>query len=250
MEEKGNKRGRKKTKNFYFDTREEEAVVRYLNEEDPIVRNKIYNDYLRLPLNKMVDSIIRKYKLYRKDYHYDDLHADTLSNLIIKCTKFDPSKGNKAYSYYGTICRNYLIGMMIKDTKETNRKLDFDTSMGKIHEKDEYTYEMDIQDYTLTDLLLNIRVEVIKELNSKPKTNRKKITENEIKVGQALIQILDQWEYIFNNMDGGVKFNKMIVLSTIKTYTNLTTKEIASAMRRYKRIYTIVKTSKINRGLL
>ena len=32
----------------------------------------------------MVESIIRRYKLYRKDYEFEDLKSDTLSFLITK----------------------------------------------------------------------------------------------------------------------------------------------------------------------
>jgi hypothetical protein len=57
------KRGRKATTTNYFDVREENAVRLFLVEPSWEVRNKIYNEYLRDPLDKMISSIIRRYKL-------------------------------------------------------------------------------------------------------------------------------------------------------------------------------------------
>ena len=59
------KKGRK-SKNYFAET-EEKAVVDYLEATTFDEKNKIYNQYLRDPLDKMISSIIRRYKLYRKD---------------------------------------------------------------------------------------------------------------------------------------------------------------------------------------
>jgi hypothetical protein len=45
---------------------------------------------------------------------------------MTKIDKFKPSKEKKAYSYFGTICKNYLMGQIIKDQKETNRKISYE----------------------------------------------------------------------------------------------------------------------------
>ena len=100
MSEESKKRGRKRTTNLYFGPEEEKAVVEFLTCEDDHKRNRIYNNSLRAPLNKMIESIIRRYKLYRKDMEFEDLHADTLSFLAMKMNKFEPEQGKKAYSYF------------------------------------------------------------------------------------------------------------------------------------------------------
>ena len=150
------KRGRKRKNGLYFGPEQEKAVVDFLNEEDDIIRNKIYNEFLRDALNIMVDSIIRRYKLYRENYTFEELHADTISYLILKADKFDSSKGKRAYSYYGTICKNYIVGLKIKDTKYLNQTSDFDMSLTKIHQKDEYIYNLSDTDYGLMDFIKNL----------------------------------------------------------------------------------------------
>jgi hypothetical protein len=71
------KRGRKAVKENYFDVREETAVRNFLIAETSEEKNKIYNQYLRAPLDKMISSIIRRYKLYRKDMDFIEIHTDT-----------------------------------------------------------------------------------------------------------------------------------------------------------------------------
>ena len=82
------KRGRKRKKDLYFGPEQEAAVVKFLESDDQIERNTIYNEFLRFPIEKMVESIIRTYKLYRKSTSFEDLHTDTISFLITKSDKF------------------------------------------------------------------------------------------------------------------------------------------------------------------
>ena len=50
------KRGRKAVTLNYFDVREEEAVRKFLIAESSYEKNKIYNEFLRGPLDKMKSS--------------------------------------------------------------------------------------------------------------------------------------------------------------------------------------------------
>jgi len=120
------KKGRKPKLNNYFDEPEENAVRMYLSATTSEEKNKIYNEFLRYPLDKMISSIIRRYKLYRKDMNFEEIHIDTHSFLMTKIDKFRPSKEKKAYSYFGTICKNYLMGQILKDQKDMNRKVSYE----------------------------------------------------------------------------------------------------------------------------
>lgn len=243
------KRGRKRTKGLYFGPEQEKAVVEFLNEDDPKIRDKIYNEHLRAAFNTMVESIIRRYKLYRKTHSFENLHSDTLSYLMLKADKFKPEKGKRAYSYYGTICKHYILGLLIKDEKHINQTLDFSTSISKVHENDDFVYQLPETDYELSDFIETISEEIQYELDNEG-DEKKKMTDNERKVGEALIYILDDWETLFASLNGGSKFNKNSMLGTIREYTGLITKDIRIAMRRYKTIYRLTKTEKIDKGYL
>jgi hypothetical protein len=110
---------------------------------------------------------------------------------------------------------------------------------------DDYIYSIDDNHKTPLE-------EFIKEIsaNVKAETKHGKITENERRVGDALIMVLDNWETIFEQVESGNKYNKNLILSYIRELSGLSTKDIRVSMRRYKKIYIALKNFKINEGLL
>ena len=145
---------RKRTQKIYFGEEQEQAVVRYLQSDSDNEKNKIFNEYLKEPLTIMVESIIRRYKLYRKDLEFEDIHSDTMSFLITKINKFDHTKNYKAYSYFGTICKNYLMGSIQKDTKETNRTISYEDVSAELEESPEHSYVMDEIEIDYRDVII------------------------------------------------------------------------------------------------
>ena len=228
------KRGRKSVKENYFDVREETAVRNFLLAQTSEEKNKIYNEFLRAPLDKMISSIIRRYKLYRKDMDFTEIHTDTHSFLMTKVDKFKPSKNKKAYSYFGTICKNYLMGQIIKDQKETNRKISYEDISTSIQERPDMIYRID-EDLVETHVLI---VEYLKEL--KDFIDTETLTENEKKLGYALVDLFDNYETIFSGADNN-KFNKNVILLSLREMTNLSTKEIRSSIKRFKKLYLVIQ---------
>ena len=224
------KKGRKPKQVNYFDVAEEQAVIRFLEATTYEERNKIYNEFLRKPLDKMISSIIRRYKLYRKDMDFEEIHVDTHSFLMTKIEKFKPSKEKKAYSYFGTICKNYLMGQIIKDQKEINRKISYEDISSNLENSEDFAYHID------GDTLDSEKVikRFLEELDMFLETES--LNENELKLGHALYDIFNDYEQIFIGNDNN-KFNKNIILLTLREMTNLTTKEIRSSMKRYKVMY-------------
>ena len=229
------KRGRKAVKENYFDVREENAVRKFLITEDSMERNKIYNEFLRAPLDKMISSIIRRYKLYRKDMDFEEIHCDTHSFLMTKVDKFKPSKNKKAYSYFGTICKNYLMGQIIKDQKETNRKVSYEDISSHIEERPDMIYRID-DDVIDTNLILTQYVTELKEF-----IDGENLNENEKKLGYALVDLFHNYETIFSGNENN-KFNKNIILLSLREMTNLSTKEIRGSIKKFKKLYIVIQT--------
>jgi hypothetical protein len=221
---------RKRTQKIYFGEEQEQAVVRYLESDSDVDRNKIFNEYLRDPLIIMVESIIRRYKLYRKDLEFEEIHADTMSFLITKINKFDHTKNHKAYSYFGTICKNYLMGTIQKDTKETNRSVSYDDISSDIEDRADLSYVIDeyVIDYRDVIIKLNMSLEEFVETES--------LTDNERKLGYALLEIFGNFDKIFQVGDGN-KFNKNLILLSLREMTSLSTKEIRISLKRFKKMY-------------
>jgi hypothetical protein len=229
------KRGRKAQKENYFDIREEDAVKSFLIATTSEEKNKIYNQFLKGPLDKMISSIIRRYKLYRKDMNFEEIHADTHSFLMTKVDKFKPSKNKKAYSYFGTICKNYLTGQIIKDQKETNRKISYEDVSSALEQRPDMVYTID--DYTLgMDVVISVYTKELKDFIDKENLN-----DNEKRLGFALVDLFDNYETIFSSTDNN-KFNKNIILLSLREMTNLSTKEIRTSIKKFKKLYVFTQT--------
>jgi hypothetical protein len=227
------KRGRKATNVNYFDVAEEAAVRRYLTAETFEEKNAIYNEFLRGPLDKMISSIIRRYKLYRKDMDFTDIHTDTHSFLMTKVDKFKPSKEKKAYSYFGTICKNYLMGQIIKYQKDTNRKISYEDISSSLEQRPDMVYYMELEKTEADDVIQQFLNEL------KDYVDNESLTDNERKLGIALLELFENYKTIFLGTDNN-KFNKNIILLSIREMTNLSTKEIRTAMKRFKKLYYVV----------
>lgn len=230
---------RKRTQKIYFGEEQEKAVIRYIEAESEEEKNKIFNEYLKEPLEIMVESIIRRYKLYRKDFTFHDLHTDTMSFLATKVYKYDPTKNHRAYSYFGTICKNYLMGSIQKDTKDRNRSVSYEDISASIEENPDLSYVIDVTpiDYR----------EIIKKLTRKLNEFmiNEKLTENEEKLGYALLEIFTNFDAIFQIGEGN-KFNKNLILLAIREMTALSTKEIRISLKKYRKIYDGVLYDFIN----
>ena len=75
--------------------------------------------------------------------------------------------------------------------------------------------------------------------------NEHLLDENEKKIGNALLEMMLNWEDIFKYL-GSKKFNKSCVLQFIREYTDLPTKEIREGMKKYKELYLFTKEKLIN----
>ena len=110
---------RKKSKANYFTKETEDYIVKYNNSTDPDYRAKIFTDHIYLPFYKLAENIIHTFKFYYTDVErIEDLKHEIVSVLLEeKIMKFDPTNGAKAYSYFGTIVKRWLINYNNKNYK-------------------------------------------------------------------------------------------------------------------------------------
>ena len=111
---------RKKANSNYFTKDTENYIVLYNNSKDPVYRANIFTDHIYLPFYKLAENIIHTFKFYYTDTDdIESLKHEIVSVLLEeKIDKFDPSNGAKAYSYYGTIVKRWLINYNNKNYKK------------------------------------------------------------------------------------------------------------------------------------
>lgn len=237
---KPKKRGRKPGthRKGYFYEDEEDAFKRFVESDDTDERDRIFNDKLHPAFTKMIESLIRRYNLFTPNEEFEDTFNDTMSFLITKVNNFDFSRGKKVYSYCGTICKNYLILKRMQVAKNTNKTISYESVFDESN-PDEREYDDGTND------LIAFNSGLIKAISRKiseilDKQDEYNLTENEAKVGSAIVVMLDNWEDIFQ-MTETKKFNRTSVLFFIREYTMLSTKEVREAIKVYKDLYAATK---------
>lgn len=219
----------------YWNQNQEKAVRDILKSKKQNEKDKLYNDFLKEPIDKMIEIIIKRYKLYRPNMTFEETHADARSFLLTKFNKYDPSKNFKSYSYYQTVIKRYLINQINKDKKNLKTTLSYEDITSFEENPDMLLNEdgdpINDMEKFLESVCSEIKVEIQKE----------NINDNEKKIGNALIDIFENWEKIKINLhsasNNNRKFNKNLILSYLRELTKLNTKDIRNSLKRYKKVY-------------
>jgi DNA-directed RNA polymerase specialized sigma24 family protein len=265
-------------KEFYFGKNEELAVVEYLKlgkyvpdvtdhryatrperanklwvgtDEEAKERERIFNTHLREPLGKMVDLIMKRYQLNMRGLTNQELLNDTFGDIALKMHKFKPSKNKKAYSYYGTIIKRYLINE-IRNANTSNHKHDeFDQVIETLEEKDEHQYIIDEDTFDVNALIKNLIAGIEEEMDDSDLASDEGLTPQERAIGNALITIFNNKETVTDLFAKGnkpsKKYDRMVIFEIIKGYTGLTAIEIREGIKRYRSLYDIVKHIEVNK---
>jgi hypothetical protein len=243
-------RNRRRKRKPYFGEREEKAFLNYIFNNNVEDRHKVYNDVLKAPFQKMVESILRKYPIHIGNYDIKEVEVSGLSHLIEHMVKFDPNKigksgkKTKAFSYCQTIVRNYFKDHNKKSYAEKITNLSWEDYSNEIMSRKEYLYEIHDESDDLEKLIKIVTDKMRDKINTD-----KSLKKNEIIVGEAIINILKYWDVLFLEDTPQGKFQKKItnnfqknkILLFLKEQTNLNTKEIRMSMKPYKEIYFIEK---------
>ena len=225
------------TKEKYWGEKEEQAVIDYLTTDDKKKKNEIYNKILRPALDTLIECIIRRYKLFVPEEDYGVTFRDVSTFIFDKFDNFKPGE-HKAYSYYGTVCKNYLIGRIEKYTKSLEKNPSYDTMESNLTNNIRYSEEMDKGQEVAQECIERL-IEKIQQM-----LNDSSLKENEIKLGKALINLFQDWDFILTT-DGSYKLNKSAVLLFLKDATGMDAKGIRDNMKKFKKAFLIAKSEAI-----
>lgn len=96
----------------YFTKETEEYVVKYNTCVDPVEKQRIFTEHLYFPFYKLAECIIHTFKFrnHIDTENVEDLKLDIISMIYQeKLGGFDATRGSKAFSYFGTIIKRWLI---------------------------------------------------------------------------------------------------------------------------------------------
>ena len=127
LNKRGQPRKRKpKEPRVYFTEDTENAIIEYLSLTDQSQRDRLYKECIQYAFYKLAENIIHTFKFYYTDSDtIEGLKHEVVTFLLEKLHLYNQSKG-KAFSYFGTIAKRYLIIYNEKNYKRLQKytKLD------------------------------------------------------------------------------------------------------------------------------
>jgi len=124
----------------YFTQETEDSIVLYNNTEDPKEKSKIYERKIHYAFFKLTENIIHTFKFYYTEVdEIEHLQHEVITFLLSKIHLYDQTKGTKAYSYFGTIAKRYLI---LSNQKNYKKRIDT-TSIDILEEDENHSYDID-----------------------------------------------------------------------------------------------------------
>jgi hypothetical protein len=128
----------------YFTQETEDAIILYNQTTDSEIRSRLYNNKIHYAFFKLTENIIHTFKFYYTEVdNIEDLQHEVITFLLSKIHLFKPEKGAKAFSYFGTIAKRYLIL-----SNQKNYKKRVDTAPIEILEESEsHSYNIDESSY-------------------------------------------------------------------------------------------------------
>jgi len=131
---------KKPSSNNYFTQETEDAIVAYNRATSTDEKEKIYHRYIHYAFFKLTENIIHTFKFYYTEVdNIEDLQHEIITFLLQKIHLFNPEKGAKAYSYFGTIVKRYLI---IQNTKNYKKRVD-KAPVEELYKDLNHSYELD-----------------------------------------------------------------------------------------------------------
>ncbi len=205
---------RKKSKN-YFTQETEDYIVKY-NSLDPIEdsekRSKIYETHVHYAFFKLTQNIIHTFKFYHTEVsNLEHLQHEIITFLLSKIHLFDPTRGAKAYSYFGTIVKRWLILYNTKNYTKKIKKVGVEVLTGEnsthVYTQGEEKIKSDLDKYV--DIFVDHVSENIFELFPK---------KNDAQIADAILELFRKREdlEVFNKKALYIYIREMVDVKTPK----------------------------------
>lgn len=212
-----------------------EMIEWSLSQEVQDKKNRLYKKHLEVPLNTLVENIMFRYKLFRYDIDVRTAHNECLGHIHEKFANFNPYIGKNAYSYYGTMAKNYCMNEIKKSHESKSRLLDYEDHKPEVDAKRMESLNNDGQETQEKDIMFELFY-FIKELleTEIAKGEESKWTKNDITVSKSLVDILT------NHREIGA-YNKVDIYKEIAEQTKLQRKDITYSLTRIRAFYRVKK---------
>ena len=239
LTKKGTVRKRKPKQSInYFTQDTENAIVEYLKTKSQAKRNKIYNERIDYAFFKLTENIIHTFKFYYTEVDtIPELQHEVTAFLLEKLHLYNPEKG-KAYSYFGTIAKRYLILYNNANYKKLKDKAAVDEID---NDKTLYIDMVNNGKEIYVDQAPTFLTMYVKHIDDKlfdlfPKAN-------DARIADAIMELFRKRE----NID---IFNKKALYIYVKEITEASTPQITKIIKRLKDVYVKLYNQYYEHGYL
>jgi hypothetical protein len=213
-----------KTSNTYFTEDTQNAIVEYVKSTDQEFRNTVYRERVEYGFFKLTQNIIHTFKFYYTDGEsVEDVQQEVIAFLLEKLRLYNPEKG-KAYSYFGTIAKRYLI---LKN-KKNYQKLQDKGGLEEVDDDKKVKEEVILSHYGQDNNLSEFMTLFIKHVDK----NLNKLFPKDIdaKTADAILEL-------FRKREALEIFNKKALYIYIREMIDVDTPQITKITKKLKIIY-------------
>ena len=206
---------------YYFHQGTEDAIIRHNKETRPHMRERIYNEHIRVPFEKLAENIIHTFKFYYFDVPSTDVIHEVVSFLYMNMHKFAEGKG-KAFSYFSIVAKNYLILHNNNNYKKMKNQDQLDVLDYQRNVMGEQKIEQ-VKDYyeVFFEEMLDYWDKHLMELFKRKKD----------------LNVADSVIYLFKNRHNIENFNKKALYILIRERTGSNTQHITRVINQMKKQY-------------
>jgi hypothetical protein len=213
------RKAKKGSPRYYFHQGTEDAIIRLNKETRSHMKERIYNEHIKTPFEKLAENIIHTFKFYYFDVPSEDVKHEVVSFLYMNIHKFAEGKG-KAFSYFSIVAKNYLI----LHNNNNYKKM-------KQHDSEDV---MDYKRDPITELRgkesRNMKMEYIEQLADYWRNNLTTVfkRKKDLDVANSVVELIDMRHNIDN-------FNKKALYILIREMTGSNTQHITRVINVMKK---------------
>lgn len=224
---------KKRKKRYYFGKETHLAIVKYQDENNINIKNKIYVDEIKPAFEKLVENLIFIHGFSSCKNSFFILKSDCISFLFETLQKFNPNKGSKAFSYFNVCAKHFLIIQQKKKIKKNSRHVSmFDDNLSIDEKKQIENYNViNCQEKQMIlaedKILIKKMLEKIAERTSN--SNEKKC----ISAIRTLFDKIEDLDYL----------NKRAIFVYLRELSGLNAKQLSVAMSNLRKYYRDISGS-------
>lgn len=227
---------------MYFTQETEDAIILYNNTEDQETRERIFQDKIHYPFQKLVENVFNTFKFSYFETGPLDVQKECLSHLVANMHKFDPTRSSKtdpkkktrAFAYFSIIAKHYLILLNNTNYKKFLQNVEISD------EKDEHTVQLQQCDKYYAQQEISDFIRLIIQFWEK-NVDKIFVKQRDLNIANAVVEL-------FRKSDRIDAYNKKALYLYIREMAMCKTQQITKVINKMKQYHDNIQRSYMEDG--